>query len=49
MNQPIPLKDQMLHRIRATGRSDETFKSYWYWCEKFIPSAASILPFRKQA
>lgn len=32
----MTLKEQMLHRIRATGRSEETFKTYWYWCEKFI-------------
>jgi integron integrase len=32
----IPLKTQMLHRIRATGRSESTFKSYWFWCEKFF-------------
>lgn len=30
------LKEQMLHRIRATGLSDETFKTYWYWCEQYI-------------
>lgn len=30
------IKDQMLNRIRATGRSDETFKTYWFWCEKFV-------------
>jgi integron integrase len=30
------MKKQMLERIRATGRSDETFKTYWYWCEKFF-------------
>jgi len=30
------LKEKMLHRIRATGRSEETFKAYWYWCEKYI-------------
>jgi integron integrase len=32
----LPLKTQMLYRIRATGRSEATFKSYWYWCEKFF-------------
>ncbi len=32
----IPLKTQMLNRIRATGRSEETFKTYWYWCERFF-------------
>ena len=30
------IKQKMLHRIRATGRSEETFKTYWYWCEKYI-------------
>jgi len=30
------IKTQMLNRIRATGRSEETFKTYWYWCEKYI-------------
>jgi integron integrase len=30
------IREQMLNRIRATGRSEETFKTYWYWCEKFI-------------
>lgn len=32
----LPIKLQMLHRIRATGRSEETFKTYYYWCEKFF-------------
>lgn len=36
MQKELPLKEQMLRRIRATGKSDETFKTYWYWCEKFI-------------
>lgn len=31
-----PLKEQMLCRIRATGLSDETFKTYWHWCERFF-------------
>lgn len=30
------IKKQMLHRIRATGRSEETFKTYWLWCERYI-------------
>lgn len=38
----IPLKTQMLHRIRATGRSESTFKSYWFWCEKFFRFIKSI-------
>jgi integron integrase len=32
----LSLKTQMLNRIQATGRSYETFKSYWYWCDKFL-------------
>lgn len=32
----LPIKTQMLNRIRATGRSEETFKTYWFWCEKFF-------------
>lgn len=32
----LPLKQQLLNRIRATGRSETTFKSYWFWCEKFF-------------
>lgn len=31
-----PLKEQMLNRIRATGLSDETFKTYWHWCSQYI-------------
>lgn len=31
-----PLKEQMLCRIRATGLSDETFKTYWLWCERYF-------------
>jgi integron integrase len=31
-----PLKEQMLNRIRATGLSNETFKTYWGWCERFF-------------
>jgi integron integrase len=30
------IKEKMLHRIRATGRSELTFKTYWGWCEKYI-------------
>jgi hypothetical protein len=30
------IKQKMLHRIRATGRSESTFSTYWYWCEKYI-------------
>lgn len=26
----------MRERIRAQGKSKETFKTYWHWCEKFI-------------
>jgi integron integrase len=33
---PEEIKQQMLHRIRATGRSEETFKTYWLWCERYI-------------
>ncbi len=32
----LPIKTQMLNRIRSTGRSEETFKTYWFWCEKFF-------------
>jgi integron integrase len=32
----MKLEQQMLNRIRATGRSEATFKTYWYWCEKFL-------------
>lgn len=30
------LKQKMLHRIRATGRSEATFTTYWHWCNKYI-------------
>jgi hypothetical protein len=36
MIQEPPIKEQMLKRIRATGKSEETFKTYWYWCDKFV-------------
>jgi integron integrase len=42
-----PLKKQMLHRIRATGRSDETFKTYWSWCERYFRFVRSTTGFWK--
>jgi integron integrase len=30
------MKTQMLNRIRSKGMSEETFKTYWFWCEKFF-------------
>jgi integron integrase len=39
MTEPIkelPVKEQMLRKIRAAGLSEETFKTYWYWCERFF-------------
>jgi site-specific recombinase XerD len=30
------IKQKMLHRIRVTGRSESTFSTYWYLCEKYI-------------
>jgi integron integrase len=36
MSQELPLKTQMLNRIRSKGMSEETFKTYWFWCEKFF-------------
>lgn len=32
----MKLKQQMLHRIRSQGKSDNTFKTYWHWCERFL-------------
>lgn len=32
----MKLREQMLARIRATKKSDETFKTYWHWCERFF-------------
>jgi len=26
----------MLNRIRATGRSEATFSTYWHWCERYL-------------
>jgi len=36
MANELTLKQQMLNRIRATGKSEATFKTYWHWCDKFI-------------
>lgn len=32
----MQIKQQMLHRIRATGRSEATFTTYWHWCEQYL-------------
>ena len=32
----MKIKEQMLRRIRAQKKSDETFKTYWHWCERFL-------------
>jgi len=32
----MTLKEQMLNRIRATGRSEATFSTYWHWCERYM-------------
>lgn len=32
----MKLKERMLHRIRVMGLEDTTFKTYWFWCQKYI-------------
>lgn len=32
----MTLKDEMQRRLRMQGKSDETHKTYWSWCERFI-------------
>ncbi len=32
----MKIKEQMLHRIRATGKSESTFKTYWHWCYQLV-------------
>lgn len=32
----MKLEAQMRQRIRTQGKSKETFKTYWFWCDKFI-------------
>jgi len=32
----MKIKEQMLHRIRATGESESTFKTYWHWCYQYL-------------
>lgn len=32
----MTIRDKMLARIRATNKSDETFKTYWHWCERYF-------------
>ena len=32
----MKLKQQMRERIRMQGKSDQTFKTYWHWCERFL-------------
>lgn len=32
----MKLREQMLQRIRTQGKSDETFKTYWHWCERYL-------------
>lgn len=34
--QHMKLREKMLARVRAKKQSDETFKTYWHWCEKFM-------------
>ena len=32
----MKLKERMLSRIRVMGLRDKTFKTYWFWCERYI-------------
>lgn len=32
----MKLQERMLRRIRAQGKSDNTAKTYWHWCERFF-------------
>lgn len=32
----MTLRDEMQRKIRLQGKSDETFKTYWHWCERFF-------------
>lgn len=32
----MKLREQMLRRIRTQGKSDETFKTYWHWCARYL-------------
>lgn len=32
----MTIRDKMLARIRATNKSDETFRTYWHWCERYF-------------
>ncbi len=32
----MKLKERMLHRIRVMGLEYSTFKTYWYWCERYL-------------
>lgn len=32
----MKLKERMLNRIRVMGLEDTTFKTYWFWCQRYI-------------
>lgn len=32
----MQLSEQLLRKIRVQGKSDETAKTYWHWCERFM-------------
>lgn len=32
----MKLKEQLRRKIKVQGKSRETFKTYWHWCENFI-------------
>jgi len=35
MNMKDNTRDDMRERIRLQGKSRETFKTYWYWCDRY--------------
>jgi len=35
MNMKDKTREDMRERIRLQGKSSETFKTYWYWCDRY--------------
>jgi len=36
MTTELPLRDRMKRKIKLQGKADETFNTYWDYCEKFL-------------
>ena len=39
----MKLKEQMLRKIKAQGKSFKTFETYWHYCEQYLQVLTRLL------